>query len=464
MGGVDDARQLQQAREQQAQQDRAAILAKTHGGHEGPTGYTTDFAASSMGGLDGLRAMIEHADPEALSTVAGSWTAVHKALLAAQSDFRTHTTAALENWTGTAADSFAARAQQLSDSLGNGALYADNASKGVAAAATALTTAKNTMPTAPSEWQKISRKATSEAGDQQFNADLKAGISRQVALDLDGGQLSATEERYQQAIVVMEALEGAYSASAKTIGKAPGGAMEGGTVWPPPPAKVTHDPGTGSDGQPVEGPGSAGPLNLRKDGTPGNEKSTYGLAPGQGDPGMALPGGTSGEGISGGKKLPTAPGQGTTITGISGGLGSGSAGGVGDGGGAVGGTIPMVASGGDGQSRSGSGFGIADVAAGFGAVGGGGAGAFGLAARADDFAATSASAGSGAVTGDDESVDQPGTDPTGGSAEDEMAMGGFPGGLGSQDRKRKRRPRPHYLMEDPENWASGVTVNPPVIM
>jgi uncharacterized protein YukE len=463
MGGVDDARQLQQAREQQAQQDRAAILAKTHGGHEGPTGYTTDFAASSMGGLDGLRAMIEHADPEALSTVAGSWTAVHKALLAAQSDFRTHTTAALENWTGTAADSFAARAQQLSDSLGNGALYADNASKGVAAAATALTTAKNTMPTAPSEWQKISRKATSEAGDQQFNADLKAGISRQVTLDLDGGQLSATEERYQQAIVVMEALEAQYNSAAETVGKPPGD-MEDVTVWPPPPAAVAHDPVGGPDGQPVEAPGTAGPLNLRQDGTSDSGGSTYGLAPGQAGPGTVVGGATTGAGITGGERQSTPSGQGTTITGISGGLGSGSAGGVGDVGGAAGGTIPMGGSGGGGQSRSGSGFGIADVAAGFGAVGSGGAGAFGLAARADDFAATSASAGSGAVTGGDESVDQPRTGPTGGSAEDEIAMGGFPGGLGSQDRKRKRRPRPHYLMEDPESWASGVIVNPPVIM
>lgn len=105
MGAIDDSRDLRQA---QQQQTRADILAKTHGGHAGPTGYTTDFTAAHVGGLDGLRAMIEDADPSALTTVADHWTAVNKALLAAQADFKTHTSAALENWTGSAADGFAA--------------------------------------------------------------------------------------------------------------------------------------------------------------------------------------------------------------------------------------------------------------------------------------------------------------------------------------------------------------------
>jgi hypothetical protein len=465
MGAIDDARQLQQS---QAQQTRAEILAKTHGGHEGPTGYTTDFAASSMGGLDGLRAMIEHADPGALTTVADTWTTVHGAMLVAQSEFQTHTSAALENWTGAAADSFAARAQQLHEALGNGALYAAGASKGVAAASQALTHAQSLMPTAPSEWQKISRAVTSENGDQQFNADLKDGISRKVALDLDGGQLSATEERYQQAIVVMETLESAYNGAAKSIGKTPGRLVDDGSVWPPPPATVTPDPVTHPDGGPARGPDAGGPLSLAQDGTPGRGGSVNGLAPGQVGPGAVVGGGTPGEGITGGEKLPTPPGQGTTITGISGGLGSGTGGGPGDGGGALGGTIPLIGGGGGSHSRSGSGFGLADVAMGLGGVGAGGADAFGsgFAAGSDDFAATSASGAEvgGAVTGDADSAGQVGTDPTGGSAEDEMGMGGFPGGLGSQEKKRKRRPRPHYLVEDPESWASGVTVNPPVIM
>ena len=410
--------------------------------------------------------MIEHADPGPLHTVAKEWATIHETLTKAQGDLQTNSATALESWKGTAADNFSTRAQQLYESLGNGAAYAQNASRGVTAAALALATAKSTMPTAPSEWQKISRKATSEQGADQFDADLKAGISRKVALDLDGGQLSAMEERHQQAIVVMQTLEASYNSAATTVGKPPG-AIEDGTMWPPPPATATHEPVTQPDGQPVDGPSAAGALKLQQDGTPGSGGSVNGLIPGQGVPGKVVGGGTPSEGITGGEKLPTPPGQGTTLTGVSGGLGSGSGGGWGGGGGTVGGTIPRIGNGGGGRANSGSGFGFGDVAAGFDAVGSGGANAFGsgLAAGADDFAATSATTGSGAVTGDDESAgQQPGTESTGASTEDEMAMGGLPGGLGSQDRKRKRRPRPHYLVEDPDSWASGVTVNPPVIM
>ncbi|MBC3844083.1 hypothetical protein GXW82_39475 [Streptacidiphilus sp. 4-A2] len=279
MGAIDDARDLQQ---QTTQNNRARILAETDGGHAGPTGYTTDFTASGIGGLDGLRAMVEHADPSALDTVAGHWTSVSKALSAVQTDFQTHTSAALENWTGAAADGFAARAQQLHASLGNGAQYAQNTSTGVAAASAALKTAKQNMPTAPSEWQQFSRKMTSESGDQQFEADLRNGISRSAALKLDGGQLSAMEERHQQAIVVMQTLEGEYHSAAKTIGPAPNKPVGGETVWPPPPATVKHSPVTGTDGEPVAGPNSAGPLRLAQDGTPDRGGSADGFVPGQG--------------------------------------------------------------------------------------------------------------------------------------------------------------------------------------
>lgn len=305
MGAIDDSRDLRQA---QQQQTRADILAKTHGGHAGPTGYTTDFTAAHVGGLDGLRAMIEDADPSALTTVADHWTAVNKALLAAQADFKTHTSAALENWTGSAADGFAARARQLHEALGNGAKYAEHASAGVSAAATALKSAKLNMPKAPSEWQKISRKATSETGDQQFNADLKSGISRQVALDLDGGDLSATEERHQQAIVVMQTLESVYNKAGKTIGKTPSRFEDVGT-WPPPPATVTHDPVGTPDGGPVAAPQAAGTLRLAQDSAPGRVGVANGLAPGQGNAGTSVGGGTPGEGITGGRSCRLLPGR-----------------------------------------------------------------------------------------------------------------------------------------------------------
>ena len=452
---TDDARQWQQAQARQTRAETLATLARTHGGRQGPAGWTTDFTAPGAGGLDGLRAMIEHAEPGPLTAVADNWAKVHRALLQAQSDFQAHTASALESWTGTAADGFAARAQQLRDSLGNGAAYAQNAGRGVAAAASALTTAKRTMPAAPSEWQKLARRATSESTDQQFNEDLGTGITRDAALRLDGGQLSATEEQHQRAIVVMETLEASYNSAAKTVGKPSNDPLDRNTIWPPPPATITHDPATGSDGWPEE----AVPLSLHQaDGSgarlladsldPGQVGSRTVLDPGQVGSRTVLDVGSPGEGITDGEGLPSVSGQDTAIARASRGLGSGLGEETGSGDEAVGRSLPRI-DGWLGRGRAGFEFGPADA---FGGA---------LAEGADDFAATSATVGPGVIR-DGESGEQSATHT--GSATGALGMGGLPGGPGSQERRRKRRPRPHYLVEDPESWESGVVVNPPVIM
>lgn len=464
MSGAYDAQQLRQAQQQQEQQRRASILAKTHGGHEGPTGYTTDFTASHVGGLDGLRAMIESANPDVLDNVATNWAAIKKGLLAAQADFQTHTSAALQHWEGSAADGFATRAQQLHDSLGNGALYADNAHTGVTSAATALRAAQKAMPKDPSEWQKISRKATSETSDSQFNADLKSGMSRQVALELDGGNLSATEEAHQRAIVVMQTLEGSYAVSAKTIGPAPGH-FENQTVWPPPPATVTHDPVTDPDGGTPAGPNAPGSLRLAEDGNPSNGGSEYGLTPGQSTGGSEIDPGGVGDGISGGEKLPPEPQPGTTLTGVDGGLGATYGGASGGPGGVSVGSVSGLGGGDGNQNGSGSGYGLIGSAAGLGgAAYGGAAGAGATGALADEYGEGMARSAAGSGFVEEESDQSTAGVGAGEDSESEMGMGGMPGGMGGQGKKRKRRPRPHYLVEDPEHWASGVTANPPVIM
>lgn len=131
--------------------------------------------------------------------------------------------------------------------------------------------------------------------------------------------------------------------------------------------------------------------------------------------------------------------------------------------------LPLVGGigGGSGQGRSGPGLGLGGGSVGFvGALGGAaGADAFGggFDGSAEGFAASSASSATSGLIGNQEPDQTPGTESTGSNTEEAMGMGGFPGGLGSHDKKRKRRPRPHYLVEDPENWESGVTVNPPVI-
>ncbi|MHA6765030.1 WXG100 family type VII secretion target [Streptacidiphilus sp. PAMC 29251] len=198
-----------------------SAAAASGGGGDGPAQFKTDFAGSEGGGLLGLRAMIEHADPGTLDGISARWTAINKALLAAQTDLQSHTTAALGHWEGDAADGFATRAEQLYQALGNGAEYASNAGTGVSTAAAALRAAKQAMPSVPSKWDRFTRKVTSETSDHDFKQDLSSGMTRSQAIHQDGGELSLMEERHQQAIAVMETLETSYNGAAQMIGEAP---------------------------------------------------------------------------------------------------------------------------------------------------------------------------------------------------------------------------------------------------
>jgi hypothetical protein len=259
MGGANDARALQA---RQAQSRRDQILAATHGGHDGPTGYSTDFAATSNGGLVGLRRMVEDADPGTLDQIAAKWTAISNALTGAQEELLAHTQAATGHWSGAAADGFAKRAGELHESLGNGAAYAGKLSFGVSFAADSLRTAKQSMPKVPGLWDRASRAVTSETNANQFNQDLASGMTRDAALKLDGSQLSLTEERRQQAIVVLQQLEGQYHAAATVIGTpVPVPVREYKGVYPPAPP-AAHAPVSASDGAAATAPRqSVGPAS-----------------------------------------------------------------------------------------------------------------------------------------------------------------------------------------------------------
>ena len=132
--------------------------------------------------------------------------------------------------------------------------------------------------------------------------------------------------------------------------------------------------------------------------------------------------------------------------------------------------LPLVTGigGATGQGHFASGLGLGGAAVGFGGALGaaGGTSAFGggFDGTAEDIGASSASSrAGGGLVGNEEMNQALGTE-SASTAEEAMAMGGFPGGLANHDTKRKRRPRPHYLVEDPDSWESGVIVNPPVIM
>ena len=468
MGSTDDTRDLRQS---EAQRTRAEILAGTDHGHAGPTGYLTDFTAPAVGGLHGLRAMIEHADPAALDAVADHWTAVSGALLAARTDVHAHTAAALEHWSGPAADGFAARARQLQDSLSNGAAYAGNANTAITSASSALRTAQRAMPQAPSEWQKISRRLTTESGDQQFTTDLHNGLNRESALTLDATQLSATEQRHQQAILVMQTLEQSYTKATTTLGTAPAGSIEAERVWPPPPAAVPQGQVTGSDGDALSGPGMARPLRMTLSRATGTREPADSFFPVQGSSEPMSR--TEDDGIIGGAGPHSTPRPDMTIDGVLGGLGAGGAGGAD----AADSASPSAADLDDGgrftpvthyalvgapisfdslpfELGPGAGTG-GDLGAGehvsrpFGAVG--------------EFAVSAVHSGSGRVIGDASAV-APDIEATGKGASGGLGMGGFPGARDSRGEQRRRRSRPDYLVEDPESWVSGVAGNPPVIM
>ncbi|MFC1411681.1 WXG100 family type VII secretion target [Streptacidiphilus sp. N1-12] len=493
----------------------AAAVASGSGGGNGPAQFKTDFAGGDGGGLVGLRAMIEGAEPETLDGVSSRWTAINQALLAAQADLEAHTTAALGHWEGDAADGFATRAKQLSQALSNGASYASNASSGVSTAAAALRQAKQQMPSMPSGWDRFTRKLTSETNDHAFKQDLDSGMSRTDAIKQDGGELSLLEERHQQAVAVIETLEASYNTAAQMIGTEPMADIGGQTVWPPPPTTTKGRPVTRRDSAGVGGPKAEGGIRAIDD----KGTSTAGLAQSPDPSGpssvTAVGDSSNGDGVLGGEHIPASPSSGTTIQDVTAGIDdTGTNGPVDDV--SSGGLVHEAGSGahgglfGDSSSKGVSGGASIDTVAGhqgiepdkmswFGSPsrsGGVPAGTSVIGHREvtesggaieEEFARTGAdvqgrlgesdgpaqgsamgvneSSGLGTGQGvNEESADlRNGGAAGGGAGQGNIGMMGGVGNAEKQGRKRRRRPRPHYLVEDDELWGSGIHANPPVI-
>ena len=459
------------------------------GGGDG-AGYCTDFASDGAGGLLGLRAMIEHGNPGSLDAVSARWSAINEALVAAQTELQAHAAAALQHWEGDAADGFAGRAAQLSQSLGNGATYASNAGAGVSTAADALRLAKSTMPAVPSGWDRFTRALSSETNDHAFQQDLKSGMARDQAIKQDGAELSLMEERHQQAVAVMERLENSYNEAARMIGEAPNEAIDAHVVWPPSPKPTKHSRVTGSDGSAAASPRSAGGSQSVDDDGTGKVSSASGVDLRPPRP-TKTPEGTVGDGVSGGEYKPVSPDFGVAIQGglpRAGRTGGGTVGLDGD-------TTAMnpvsasnVGSSGNVAGESGidglASVEHADASARFGGAKEGASG------RIDKPGGRSNRPGSendgeiqdsvgrnwqagpdepGGPDGGGEYVETRPNDHVGGIAEEgagqlspPTVMGGFGAGS-SQARRRKRRARAHYLLEDEESWVAEKQVNPPVI-
>lgn len=453
------------------QQEQAAadaqwkkVLQANAGGRTGRAGFTTDF--ENAGGYDGLRKMIEDADPGAMSAVSGHWGAVANSLQETAGELVTHVNTMLEHWTGATADAFRQNASTLHDSLVNGSQYAANTKNAMHDASVALSTAKGDFPGPPSDWDRFT--SSFGASDVQFKNDAaQYGLSE--ALQKDGSQLSAWERVQQKAVVVMEQLGQSYNDATAQLGSTPGVIGQGGGAWPPPPSPPSGSGSIGSGGGTPSGPGQGGNVALKPI-TGGDGGGTDNFTPGTGAGGTVLPGGGGYGGIHGGQPPGGGLGAGGTLDGGPGGLrsGPGAGGGIGGGYGAggVGGLGGGSGVGGGGLGGGGGVVGMGGLGSGLGGGGafGGGVGSDGLGGglaegegmtSGEGTGATGAAEGAAAL-GEGEGV-------AGGSGESGMGMGGM-GGLGSQSGKKKqRKARAGYLVEDEETWEVEGQVNPGVI-
>jgi uncharacterized protein YukE len=431
-----DANKAQKTSQAQGDSDWKKYLSQNQGGQSGYGGATTDFEGA--GGYYNLKKMIEPADPAAMMTVSQHWGSISSMLTETAGQLGTHVNNMLEHWNGDSADAFRKNAQDLSTSLMNGSSYAQIAQGALSTASTALSETLDNFPHPPSNMDKLEHMGGSDA---QFHQDaLKYGLNQ--ALQMDGGELSAWERVHQQAVVAMQQLGTSYNASAAEMGNTPKGGLGGNGVWPQPPSTVNPNP-VGPTGPTPTGPKGGGEVLIKpiEGGTDPHQhfittNPIHGHQPVQpGGPVQPIHGGNPG-----GPVQPIGHGKLDGLGGLHSGGGGG--GGLGVGGGAGG--VSGLGLGGGGGAGGG-------LAGGIGGMSGLGAGALGKGSTSGE-GGLSEKAGMGEGEG-------------AGGAQGEGAMGmGGAGGLGSGNKKKKeRKARAGYLVEDEETWNDNAASNPGVI-
>ncbi|MFH8745993.1 hypothetical protein ACH4GK_01820 [Streptomyces rimosus] len=453
-------------------------------------------------GIDALRAMIEHADPDAIETSGKHWRAsadrlagedgrggIRKAFM----DAVDHATA---HWEGKAADAFRREAHQVLEKIDRTyghsrnveqALIGTRATGEQAGVAHNLREAKKAMSKIkdPGFWDKV---GDEKGDDSQFHKDMaNPKMDARMALELNRDNLSLSKERQVEAVIVMEELAANYRARAH-FNPGDGTPPGGGGDWPSPPAQTTPPPPVnmptpgGTRPRPttvtpsaprVPGgsavpPGLRGP-NVKPSATPPVHTGLAGMQkgmPGLGGPSLlGRPGG--GNGISGGSTSNEQPPLG--LPGLPGGMPPG-----------------IGAPGPRGAGRTGVPAG--GIKGGPGAKGGGRSGVPGM-----PGGGTGGGAGAGrggAVKGGAQArtpggvVGKPGGS-TGGSKQggsglhrsrggsqagrpDQRGKGagapGMPGARGKgEGKERTTGKRPDYLVEDEETWTPQRNVAPRVI-
>ncbi|MEY9845244.1 uncharacterized protein YukE [Streptacidiphilus sp. BW17] len=441
----------QQAYQEQQKEQKAAdaqwkkALQANAGGQTGDAGFTTNFEAAK--GFEALQAMVRDADPGAISQAALNWGYIADNLHDTAKQLGGIVNDVLEHWTGQTADAFRHNATQLHTSLVNGAGYASNTKEAMTSASTALGIAKDNFPHAPSEMAQIGSSLGGSSNIQFENDAAKYGLAK--AVQMDGGQLSVWEQVHQQAVVVMEGLGTQYNQSTLKLSSTPGGGTLGDVgTWPAPPVTQVPGPPSGTVTGTPSGPGQAGNVPLKP--ITGGNATGGTFTPGVNNGGSVLPGGGGVGGIHGGAPGGNGWGIGGKLDGVSGGLHSGlGAGGGFGGGGGVGGVGGLGVGGGAGGVGLGGG----------GMVGMSGLGAGGMTGGTGSGSASGEAAGvseEGAMAGEGEGA-------AGAGGESGMGAGGLGGLANAAGKKKQRKSRAEYLVEDEETWGVDTPVNPGVI-
>jgi WXG100 family type VII secretion target len=388
-----------------------------------------------------------NAKPHRMHEVADAWKQVHTGLSETAQELGTHVNNLLEHWTGQSADAFRAQAQQLHTSLTNGTQYAQNTETAMRNAADALSEAQGAMPSDPSWWDRFSRKMTTESTDVQFRLDA-AHYGLNKAIQMDGSQLTANGEAYQKGVVVMETLAGKYNAQTAALQNGAPQRSNTDGVWPAP---VAPHPRT------VTQPSDSTPASPHQESISTNGPGASGRYKGIGGvntPGSPNLSGTGGTGISGGVQTTRPSNDTIPITSIDG----------------IHGGVPVPTGNTPVAGVPGGSFQTSGIIGGS-PIGGSSVGMFGIGGVSSGALGASEGAGeelSGMSEGETSGLGLGKTGAVGASAEEEGAssermMGGMGGlGRGSQ-RKKKRKDRPSYLVEDEETWALDETPSPPVI-
>ncbi|MFG2891890.1 hypothetical protein [Streptomyces sp. NPDC048248] len=431
-------------------------------------------------GISELRALVEHANPDAIENSGNHWRAsadrlagqdgrggIRKAFMDAVDHASAH-------WQGSAAEAFRREALKVLDKVDRTygharvverTLIGTRESGPETGVAHNLREAKKTM-SGIKDPGKVDSALDDSGDDAQFHRDMaNPKMDARMALELNRDSLSLSKERQVEAVIVMDELAANYEAHSGILeeGTDPGG-VKGD--WPKHPSSSSSPP-------PVNMPVIGGPRPKPSSVTPKMPNGAGGSAVPEGFDGPKisrpeLPVQTGLDSVQGGTMAP--PTGGGSLGGGAPGGGHGVSGGTG---GAFGGAIPVggigAPGGGAGSGARGAGGmrggGMPGAAGGSNAARGGAAGRTGAQARTRGGMAGKPGGPTGGAKQGGSGLHRSRGGLKAGTGQGGKGMAGAPGAKGNRNEEKERttKQRPDYLVEDEETWTPQRNVAPRVI-